>query len=237
MTLKHASKVFLWGSFWQKNWAGDQIAPYTQNKHTFTQPAWRIHTHHGHHMTTSKAHPTTERPTVRGCARNSYLKGIRINLANIEEASIISHTFKSLISIVRRFTGSQHLESKSTSFLTCFFLPSLMMLQCLLAYFLIISSRDLKVLFTFLSFRCGDTVAMTQKLVCKIIPVWHYQISFFSPILCLPPTFFSSAWLSDFWVAPYRLGHTEVRLNMNKLFWSHSVSWKKESKHPLLWAP
>lgn len=122
MTLKHASlKVFLWGSFWQKNWAGDQIAPYTQNKHTFTQPAWRIHTHHGHHMTTSKAHPTTERPTVRGCARNSYLKGIRINLANIEEASIISHTFKSLISIVRRFTGSQHLESKSTSFLTCFF--------------------------------------------------------------------------------------------------------------------
>lgn len=100
-----------------------------------------------------------------------------------------------------------------------FFLPSLMMLQFLLAYFLIISSRDLKSSSLFLSFRCGDTVAMTQKLVCKIISVmsvWHYQISsfFFQYYVYLLHFFHLLGYLTSEWL------HTDLATVRSGLTWT-----------------
>lgn len=94
-----------------------------------------------------------------------------------------------------------------------------MMLQFLLAYFLIISSRDLKSSSLFLSFRCGDTVAMTQKLVCKIISVmsvWHYQISsfFFQYYVYLLHFFHLLGYLTSEWL------HTDLATVRSGLTWT-----------------
>lgn len=87
----------------EKLWAGDQATDGVTYTQTHTQTAWRTHRHH---VTPFKAHPTT--PT--NLEANSVSLCIKLLMANQDCAFIVYSSHQSLISMVRIFGGSEHLE-------------------------------------------------------------------------------------------------------------------------------